>query len=81
MARTMSGRVTFRISLQPSSCWKSCQRQVVALQHRSHGAIRNHHASRQCCAEVGCRRRVVRRSAAADGYGDRPELARSRIGR
>ena len=25
------------------------QRQVVALQHRSHGAIRNHHALRQRC--------------------------------
>ena len=33
------------------------QRQIVALQHRSHGAIRNHHASRQRCTEVGCRRR------------------------
>ncbi len=48
------------------------QRQVVALQHRSHGAIRNHHASRECCTEIGCRRRGITEI----GRGWRPEIGR-----
>ena len=39
----MSGRVTFRISLQPSCPSKSSRRDVAGLQHRAHRPVGDHH--------------------------------------
>ena len=44
-ARTTSGRVTLRISLQPSWPWKSSSVEVLRLQHRAHRPVGDDDAS------------------------------------
>ena len=46
------------------------QRQVVALQHRSHGPVRDHHTLRECGTEVWERRHSGHRAPRED---NRPE--------